>query len=38
MQDPSNSIHFLWAAYIVVAVAQTGYAGWLALRWSRLKR
>ena len=38
MQDSENSIHFLWAAYIIVAVAQAAYAGWLVVRWSRAKR
>ena len=33
-----NSIHFLWTAYILVAVAQIGYAAWLGVRWSRTKR
>lgn len=33
-----NSMHFLWAAYLLVAAAQTGYAVWLGIRWSRTKR
>lgn len=38
MQETLNSIPFLWAAYIVVVVAQVSYAAWLAVRWSRSKR
>ncbi len=39
MQDTTvNSIHFLWAAYILVAVAQVAYVAWLAAGWSRTKR
>ena len=33
-----NSIYFLWAAYLLVAVAQFGYAAWIGIRWSRMKR
>ena len=37
MGESINSIPFLWAAYIVVAVAQISYAAWLGVRWSRTK-
>lgn len=37
MESNVNSIHFLWAAYLLVAVAQIGYAAWLGIRWSRTK-
>lgn len=38
MESNVNSIHFLWAAYLLVAVAQIGYAMWIGVRWSRTKR
>ncbi len=38
MQSTVNSIHFLWAAYVLVAVAQVGYAAWVGVRWARLNR
>ena len=38
MQDTVNSITFLYAAYILVAVGQVGYAAWVGVRWSRMKR
>ncbi len=38
MHDAVNSIHFLWAAYILVAVANIGFAVWLGALWSRLNR
>ena len=33
-----NSIHFLWAAYIVIFVANAGFALWVATNWSKLSR
>ena len=38
MQETVNSIYFLWAAYIIVAAAQIGYAAWVGVRWARIKR
>jgi hypothetical protein len=38
MQDTTvNSLHYLWAAYILVAVAQIAYVAWLAKGWSSSK-
>ena len=36
MQPNVNSIHFLWAAYILVAVANIGHALWLRSLWVKL--
>jgi hypothetical protein len=33
MESTVNSIHFLWAAYIVVIVANAGYILLLRSRW-----
>ncbi len=38
MQSSVNSIHFLWAAFIVIIVANVGHAGWLISTWSRLNK
>ncbi len=38
MQPALNSIPFLYAAYILVFVVQAGYAAWVFVRWSRIKR
>ena len=38
MQETVNSIQFLWAAYVVVFVANIGLAGWFASKWSRLNK
>ena len=38
MEQGVNSIHFLWAAYVLVAVTQVGYAAWIGIRWSRTKQ
>ncbi len=38
MQPTLNSIPFLYAAYILVFAAQVGYAAWVGVRWSRMKR
>ena len=35
MQPTVNSTHFLWTAYIIVAVANIAYALWLRSRWTR---
>ena len=37
MQPTVNSIHFLWAAYILVAVANIGHALWLRSLWVKLR-
>ena len=36
MQPTVNSIHFLWTAYILVVVANLGFALWLRSLWVRL--
>jgi hypothetical protein len=33
-----NSIHFLWAAYIIVIVANVGHVGWLISTWAKLNK
>ncbi len=38
MQYSASSIPFLWAAYILVFVAQIAYVGFLARRWSRTEQ
>jgi hypothetical protein len=38
MQSTVNSIHFLWAAYIVIIVANVGHASWLYSTWARLNK
>jgi|GEM_PF-6801378 len=38
VQPTVNSIHFLWAAYILVAVANIAMVVWLAQRWSAVNR
>jgi hypothetical protein len=35
MNGNINSIPFLWAAYILIAVANIAYAGWLIAGWRR---
>jgi hypothetical protein len=37
MQDNINAIPFLWAAYIVIAVAQVAYVAFLVVKRQRLK-
>jgi hypothetical protein len=36
MQPSLNSIHFLWTAYILVVVANVGFALWLRSLWVKL--
>jgi hypothetical protein len=38
MEPTVNGIHFLWAVYIVVTVANIGVVIWLATRWSAVNR
>jgi hypothetical protein len=38
MEPTVNSIHFLWAAYILVAVTNIAVVVWLAARWSAVNR
>ena len=38
MQPTVNSTHFLWAAYILVFVAQTAYVSFLAKRAADTKK
>jgi len=38
MEPTVNSTHFLWAAYLLVAVANIGIVIWLAARWSAVNR
>jgi hypothetical protein len=38
MDYSQNSIHFLWAAYILVFVAQIAFVAWLAKRWAETGR
>jgi hypothetical protein len=34
MQPTVNSMHFLWAAYLLVAGANIGYVLWLRSQWT----
>jgi hypothetical protein len=38
MRETVNSLHFLWAAYAIMIVANVGHALWLASTWSRLNK
>ena len=38
MQPTVNSMHFLWAAYLLVAGANIGFALWLRGLWVKLNR
>ncbi|MDE1175894.1 MAG: hypothetical protein PW789_04740 [Edaphobacter sp.] len=38
MEATGNTMHFLWAAYVVVVVANVGFAVWLWGRWAALER
>ena len=38
MELTVNNIHFLWAAYLVVVIANAGFVMWLKARWSALRR
>jgi hypothetical protein len=38
MDSTVNSIHFLWAAYILVVVANVVFALWVASMWARLSK
>ncbi|AFL87842.1 hypothetical protein Terro_1535 [Terriglobus roseus DSM 18391] len=38
MQPNVNSIHFLWAAYLLVAAANIGHALWLRSLWVKLNK
>lgn len=38
MEHNVNSIHFLWAAYLLVAFANITVVIWLASRWSAVNR
>jgi len=33
-----NNLHFLWAAYLLVVMANAGYVLWLRKRWAIAKR
>ena len=37
MESNVNSIHFLWAAYILVIVANVGHALWLRSLWVKTR-
>jgi hypothetical protein len=36
MEPTLNNMHFLWAAYLVVAIANIGFVLWLKKRWNAL--
>lgn len=38
MEPTVNSTHFLWAAYLLVAVSNIAVVIWLAVRWSAVNR
>ena len=38
MPSSVNSIYFLWAAYLVVVLANVGFVFWLRRRWMAIKR
>ena len=38
MQDTVNSIHFLWYAFVLVAMAHITFVVWLATSWSKLNK
>jgi len=38
MEPTVNSMHFLWAAYLLVAGANIAVVIWLAARWSAVNR
>lgn len=38
MEPTVNSMHFLWAAYLLVAFSNIAVVVWLASRWSAVNR
>ena len=36
VQSTVNNMHFLWAAYLLVAISNIGFALWLRSRWVAL--
>ncbi|HEY9139229.1 MAG TPA: hypothetical protein VIM67_13225 [Terriglobus sp.] len=38
MEPTINSMHYLWAAYLVVAGSNIAVVIWLAARWSAVNR
>ncbi len=38
VESTVNNMHFLWAAYLIVVIANAGFVLWLKKRWTDLKR